>query len=342
MKVRFFNPGLSYQTHKSEIDRAIQSTLERGDLILRGDLEKFEERLAWYVGTKYAIGVGSGTDALYLCLLAKNIGPSDVVLCPSYTFRATPDVALRVGAKVKLYDYGEKPDLKGITVFMPAHIAGYVEPWMDEVIEDANSRGILVIEDAAQAIGAAPVKGWAACYSFYPAKILGCPGDGGAIATDDADLADWLRRARNHFKGEEGPVGLNSRLDNVWAAVLNVRLNHLAANIDARKRIAEGYDIAFEGLFTLPPKREVYQDYIIECASEDERDKLFDYLRDVSEIETMKNGYPFAAVLKKGPRTVEYESRSLRLPCNPDLSVDQIAYVIQEVQAFYKNKQQAK
>ena len=333
-KVRFFNPGLAYRNHKEEIDRAIQDTLDRGDLILRGDLEEFEAKLAKYVGTAHAVGVGSGTDALYLCLLAHGIGPDDTVLCPSYTFRATPDVALRVGAKVRLYDLGERPSLDGVTVFMPAHIAGHVEDWIPGAIREAHTKEILVIEDAAQAIGAAPVRGKAACYSFYPAKILGAPGDAGAIATDDPALADWLRRARNHFKGETGDVGLNSRLDNVWAAVLNIRIDQLPQNIEARKSVARRYDTAFADLCEIPAKREVYQDYIIGCKDAQECDALYGFLAEKG-VETMRNGYPFAKVLTKGPKTVEFEARSLRLPCNENITNEEVQYVIYNIKEYY-------
>lgn len=329
--IRFFNPGLAYQRERDEILPEIERVLSSGQLILRDDLEQFEESLAKYLGTKYAVGVANGTDAIYLCLLAHDVGSKDTVLCPSYTFRATPDCSLRLGAKVILYDHNERPSFDGITVWTPAHIAGEVPEWMGEAIEEAHEKGILVIEDAAQAIGAAPVRGKAATYSFYPAKILGCYGDGGAVATNDTELYDWLKRARNHFKGEAGPVGLNSRLDNLQAAVLNVKLKKLPAYIKRRKEIAETYDKALSGVVEVPNKLEVYQDYII---ATDRRDELFEYLAEHG-IETMKNGYPFAECLTKGPKTQEYEARSLRLPCNPELTDTEVEQIITAIQTFY-------
>jgi dTDP-4-amino-4,6-dideoxygalactose transaminase len=226
--VRFFDPGLSYSKIDKEVLGEIDRVLRAGKLILQDDVEIFERNFADYVGTKYAVGLNSGTDALLLSLMAYDIGVGDVILCPSYTFRATPDSGMRTGAEVILYDYNERPHFTSqITAWTPAWIAGEVPEWAGEAIAEAKAKGIIVIEDAAQAIGAAPVRGDTACYSFYPAKILGCYGDGGAIATNDPLAYEWLKRARNHFKGETGPVGLNSRLDNLQAAVLNVKMKYL-------------------------------------------------------------------------------------------------------------------
>lgn len=308
----------------------MQNVLARGDLILRKDLEEFERAFAEYVGTKYAVGVASGTDALLLSLKALGIGPGDKVLAPSYTFRATVEAIHHVGAEPVLYDMDGKAPPGKYAAVIPAHIAG-------ELLYPTFPKGeYFLIEDAAQAIGAGPVMGNAACYSFYPAKILGCFGDGGAIATNDEALYKKLKMMRNHFKGDWRPYGYNSRLDNLQAAVLNVRLKELPSAIGARKQIARRYDAALNGLVGLPSAREVYQDYIIECKNEKERDALYDFLLE-QEVETLKNGYPFPDALTKGPLTLVYEARSLRLPCNPDLEEDQVAYVIQCVQEYYKN-----
>jgi dTDP-4-amino-4,6-dideoxygalactose transaminase len=327
--IRFFNPGLSYSKIRDEVLAAIDNVLSGGRLILQKELEDFEEQFAAYVGTKYAVGVANGTDALFLSLMALGVDSEDTILCPSYTFRATVDSALRTGAEVKLYDHEERPNFEGITVWIPAHIAGEVPDWMEDATEECYERGITVIEDFAQAIGAAPVRGATACYSFYPAKILGCYGDGGAIATDNPVIADYLKRARNHFKGEHGPVGLNSRLDNLQAAVLSIKLKYLPENIYARKRVAKMYDAGLKGV-GLPNERQVYQDYIIyhEKAAE-----LFDFLKERG-IETMRNGYPFADGVEKGPKTLEYEEHSLRLPCNPDLEDEEVQRVIDTINEF--------
>lgn len=328
--VRFFNPGLNYSKIKHEVLPEIDRVLSEGKLILQEDLEVFEDAFAKYVGTKYSVGVANGTDAILLSLMALGVGADDTILCPSYTFRATVDSALRTGAEVILYDYQERPNFKGdVTVWIPAHIAGEIPEWMDEAVKDAEQNGVLIVEDFAQAIGAGPVRGRTACYSFYPAKILGCYGDGGAVATDNPIVYEYLKRARNHFKGETGPVGLNSRLDNVQAAVLNIKLKHLPKYIFRRKQIAQMYDKGLKKV-GLPKERQVYQDYIIEVEN---AGKLYLYLKEKG-IETMMNGYPFAEGIQKGPKTVAYEKNSLRLPCNPDLTDSEIKYVIKHINSY--------
>lgn len=323
--IRFFDPGASYLKIKPEIDAAIQDVLARGDLILRKDVEEFEKSLAEYVGMAHAVAVNSGTDALYLSLLAYGVGPLHIVLCPSYTFRATVDSAWRTGALVTLYDIDEVPNFAGITVWMPAYIAGEIPEWLEAKMAEAKEKNIIVIEDAAQAIGAAPVRGGAACYSFYPAKILGAYGDAGAVATDNPFIADYLRRARNHFKGEQGPVGLNSRMDNIQAAVLNVKMKYLKVAIARRKEIGDKYSEAFG---TKP--RAVYQDFIIEAKDVPGLKKHLEELG----IETMDNGYPFAEVFTKKPKTIEYEAHSLRIPCNPDLTDPEVEHIIASVKSY--------
>ncbi len=328
--VRFFNPGLAYQQMKHEIQPEMERVLITGQLILRQDVEDFERNLAEYVGTKYALGVASGTDALFLTLKSLGIGPGDEVICPSYTFRATIEAVHMVGAIAVLADIGE--DWKEYRTFktkaiIPAHIAGEHLNWQSE-------DGIIMIEDACQAIGVQPVKGIAACYSFYPAKLLGCYGDGGGIATNDEELYRKLKGFRNHFKDDWTSYGWNSRLDNLQAAVLNVKIKHLPENIKRRKEIALKYDSKLPEQIARPVEREVYQDYIITFQTEKERDDVYDFLKE-KEIETMKNGYPFPKANPKGPKTLDYEARSLRLPCNETLTDEEVMEVIQAIHEFY-------
>lgn len=328
-KVRFFDPARSYRKIKPEIDAVMQDVLDRGDLILRKDVEQFEENLASVVGTKHAVAVASGTDALILSLKAAGIKPGDRVLAPSYTFRATVEAIHHVGAIPVLYDLGDtefNADVQGILV---AHIAGEISESLESLLLLAQSLNIPLIEDAAQAITAATVRGVAATYSFYPAKILGCYGDGGAVCTNDDKLAAEVRLLRNHCKGDWGPYGYNSRLDNLQAAVLNVKLKHLAGDIQARKYIARRYDAALVGV-GLPPMRDVYQDYIIWCHV---RDELREFLTGRG-IESMDNGYPFPSALTKGPATLLLEANTLRIPCNPDMTDEEIDAVIHTINDF--------
>lgn len=329
MKVRFFDPAKNYLKIKPEIDHAMQDVLARGDLILRKDVEEFEAAFAAYVGTVYAVGVASGTDALILSLVAAGLEPGEKVLVPSYTFRATIEAVHHAGGIPVLYDLmGEVVIDPSIRFFIPAHIAG-------EVSKYELPPHMIVIEDAAQAVGAAPVTGLTACYSFYPAKILGCYGDGGAIATNDKALYEKLKIMRNHFKGDWGPMGYNSRLDNLQAAVLNVKIKYLPEAIAMRKQIAEYYDKELAAVVTIPKVRQVYQDYIITLKSPEERKDLAHFLFE-NGIETLDNGYPFPIETPKQPLAEAYEQQSLRIPCNPDLTFEETAYVAKKINDYFK------
>lgn len=333
--IRFWNPAADYLKYKEEYDSVMQDVLSRGDLILRKDVEEFEEKLAKYVGTKYAVSVASGTDALILSLKAAGLQSGDKVLVPSYSFRATAEAVVHAGGVPVVYDFEAFQGFQeGIKYWIPAHIAGEVKT-NEKAFELASKLGITVIEDACQAIGAAPVRGLTACYSFYPAKILGCYGDGGAIATNDEALYEKLKILRNHNKGDWHEVGYNSRLDNLQAAVLNVKIQRLPQYIARRKEIAEIYDEAFAPLpIRLPTKREVYQDYIIELSDKAECIAMYSFLASKG-VETLHNGYPYPDIAPKGPKTLEYEARSLRLPCNPDMDPEEVSYVVDCIQEFY-------
>lgn len=341
LKVRFFNPALNYQKHKVEIDSEIQRVLSAGDLILRKDVETFEQILANFVGTKYAVGLNSGTDALYLALVAAGIKPGDEVLLPSHTFVATAQVVAQMGAVPVLYDldgilnFGEKTK-----AVMMAHIAGeFASPIMEELINITNTKGIVLIEDACQALGAvqngkkAGSFGIAGCFSFYPAKILGAYGDAGALVTNDEALAEEVRELRNHYKKDYSKWGINSRLDNIQAAILNVKIKYLTEALALRKSIATQYLRAFKDIpgLELPRTTEgrVWQDFVVRTAK---RDELYSFLKGKG-IETMKNEYPFP--IPKLPQSLEYEAQTLRLPCNELLSDEEVLYIIDSVKEFY-------
>lgn len=327
MKVRFFDPGLGYSKIKTEIDAEMQRVLAGGDLILRQDVDKFEENLAAYVGTKYAVAVASGTDALILSLVAAGIGLDDEVITSSYTFRATIEAICHVGAIPILADLGEdwrKYKSYNTKAVIPCHIAGEVQYWETDPT-------IPMIEDACQAIGATPVRGLAAAYSFYPAKILGCYGDGGGIATNSEEMYLKLKQLRNHDKGAWAEVAYNSRLDNIQAAVLNVKIKYLPDAIKRRKEIAQMYDTGITHVLVKKPSiRDVYQDYIIESSVVID---LQTYLWNAG-IETMFNGYPFPAMYPKKQKAREYEHRSLRLPCNENLTNEEVQFVIDTINGY--------
>ena len=265
MKIRFFNPGLGYRKIKPDIDEAIHRILDRGDLILREDVEQFEENLARYVGTKYAVALNSGTDALVLALKAAGLGRSIwSVSVPAHTFKATAGAVKTVAydANIDVYDLGEMPDDPDIAVV--AHIAGELYP-----IPTAQ---YAVIEDAAQALGAVKnPTSLAQTWSFYPAKILGAYGDAGALTTNDKNVYEYVKEARNHFKTDNQEFGINSRMDNLQAAVLNVKFKYLPEFLGRREEIAEMYyeglkDLEESGKIKLPNRQKgrVYQDFILQ------------------------------------------------------------------------------
>lgn len=327
MKVPFVNYGLAYRKIKPEIDSAIQDCLNRGDLILRKDVEEFEENLAKFVGKKYAVGLNSGTDALYLSLKVLGISPGNEVITSSHTFVATVQVIKQLGAIPVLVDLDEDwldHITKNTKVVIPVHIAGEVMDWGYSVTP--------MIEDACQSLGAKGVgKGIIQCWSFYPAKLLGAYGDAGAITTDDETIYNEIKESRNHYKKDYSKWGINSRMDNIQAAILNVKIKHLPEALKRREAIAMRYIYNLPGGI-LPQNSEgrVWQDFIIRI---NKRDELYDFLKE-NEIETMKNEYPFP--IPKLPKSVQYEKETLRLPICPELTDSQIDYVIKKI---YENIQ---
>ena len=336
-KVRFFDPAKGYKKIKKEIDSEIHRVLGAGDLILRADVEKFEATLAAYCGTKFAVALNSGTDALYLALWAFGIKPGDEVLVPAHTFVATAQVVAQLGATPVLYDLDATIIISEKTkAIIPAHITGEFGANMKSLMSIARPKGIKVIEDACQALGAvqegqrAGSIGDAGCFSFYPAKILGAYGDAGALVTNDETLANEVRELRNHYKKDYSKWGINSRMDNLQAAVLNVRFRYHNLALMKRAAIAEMYR-ALNGVVGLPNYVEgrVWQDYVIRT---EKRDALYDFLK-AAGVETMKNEYPFP--MPKPPLSLKYESETLRLPCNENLTDKEVLYVIETIKKFY-------
>jgi dTDP-4-amino-4,6-dideoxygalactose transaminase len=277
--------------------------------VYRGDLRRFEVSLAGFVGVKHAVGVSSGYDALHLSLVAAGIGPGDEVVTVAHTFVATISAIVNCGATPVLVDVGPDhnmdPDrvaraLTGRTkALLPVHLNGRVCD-MEPLLALAERHGLTVIEDAAQALGAtyrgrkAGSFGRAGCFSFYPFKLLGGFGDGGAVTTDDPDLARAVRLMR--YNGEDRETGeyhyhgRTALLDNVQAAVLEVKLGHLSSWIAHRQAVAARYRRGLEGIgdlrlphFQDPRRVDVYQNYVVRTG---DREPLRATLRE-SGIETL-------------------------------------------------------
>src|SRR5579872_133098 len=259
-----------YQTLAPEIDEALKRVCTKGDFILGGAVEKFEAAFAEHSGAKHCIGVASGTDALHLILRALGIGPGDEVVLPANTFIATAQAVWNAGASPVLVDCDPRAATIDVSAaadaitartkaIMPVHLYGQPAD-MDPLLALARTRGLHVIEDAAQAHGAAyrgrrcGSMGIAAGFSFYPGKNLGAYGDGGAITTNDDALAQEIRLLRNWgstVKYVHTKMGFNSRLDTMQAAVLQVKLPHLDAWNDRRNALAAAYRTGLAGCESL-------------------------------------------------------------------------------------------
>jgi dTDP-4-amino-4,6-dideoxygalactose transaminase len=259
MSIPVSNPKANYEAHKDEINAAVARVLASGRYIGGEEVEAFEEEWAAFVGTRYAIGVGSGTDALTMVLRALGIGPGDDVIVPSFTCTATVAPIVLVGATPVFWDVDLRTrTLKrgGITkntkAIIPVHLYGTLTN-MDWLLDFAEINGLWVIEDACQAHGASDLLerqagsfGIAGCFSHYPTKNLAGLGDGGSITTNNAQLAEKLRSMRQYgWDGNRDSQILagQSRLDPIQAAILRVKLRYLKSENRVRRRIATHYNL---------------------------------------------------------------------------------------------------
>jgi dTDP-4-amino-4,6-dideoxygalactose transaminase len=295
MNVPFVDLGAQLAALEPELGETVRRVLAGGAFILGPELERFEEEFARYCGVDCCVGVASGLDALVLSLEACGVGPGDEVITAANTFIATVFAVERTGATPVLVDCD--PDTRcldagaaeaAITartrVLLPVHLYGRLAA-PAEIAELARRHGLAMVEDAAQAHGAASAGrragsfGRAGCFSFYPAKNLGACGDGGAVVTGDAELAERLRRSRNYGQAEKNrhvALGVNSRLDSLQAAILRLKLRRLDAWNEARRRAAETYDrllAEVPGVEAPPPTPErtahVYHLYVVRVAARD-------------------------------------------------------------------------
>ena len=363
-KVRFVNPSRNYEMIKDEIDHAYFEVMSKGDLIDRGQLKQFEENLARFVGTKYAVGLNSGYDALHMSLRAVGIGPGDEVIIPAHTFVATCSAVVNVGATPVLIDVASdfnidvnkiEEVLSDITkAVIPVHLSGYMAD-MDSIMEIAKKNHLIVIEDACQSLGSsiygkgAGSWGLTGCWSFYPFKILGGYGDGGAITTNDPEVATFARRMR--YNGEDRETGeycghgFTCLLDNLQAAFLDVKLRHLPSWIIRRKQIAKRYQEALSGIpdlllphYNKPGFDHVYQNYTIRSRQGSD---FSEYLKKngVEVLTQFRVPYYKHKALRledRGfPETEAISREVCSLPMNVEITDDEIDYVIQVVRSFY-------
>jgi dTDP-4-amino-4,6-dideoxygalactose transaminase len=359
--IPFIDLRTQYATIRAEIEPAVLGVLERCEYILGPEVAAFEEEFAAYSGAKHGIGVNSGTSALHLALLAADVGPGDEVVTTPFTFVATVAAILYAGARPILADIDPAtltldperfraaitPRTKAV---IPVHIHGHPAD-MDPIAEIARARGIVVIEDAAQAHGAryhdrpAGSLGDIACFSFYPGKNLGACGEGGMIVTDDDEVAHKLRMLRDwgqEKKYQHVMKGFNARLEGVQGAALRVKLRHLEAWTEARRERAALYDrLLRDADVTTPAQmpwaRHVYHVYAIRTPG---RDALQAALLE-REIQTGIH-YPQPVHLLEGYRDLGYDDgdfpvaeraavETLSLPMYPELPLDWVEEVASAV-----------
>jgi len=366
-KVGFYGHVRQYHNLKDEIDAAIHEVLESGSFVMGPKLKQFETELAAYCNAKEAVGVNSGTDALWLVFMALGIGPGDEVITIANTFFATAEAIWIAGATAVFVDCEPKtcnidtnliegaitPKTKAI---VPVHLYGQPAN-MGAVAAIARRHNLLVIEDNAQAIGARGADfalgelSDAMCASFIIQKNLGCFGDGGAVVTNRPEVAERVRKLRNHgsLKRSHHSMGYNSRLDDLQAAVLSVKLKHLDRWNDLRRAFAAQYDEGLKGTslklpFALSGYRHIYHLYVVET---EKRDNLQEYLnaRGITALTHypiaihQQEGYPWG----KGARIVgslkhaeASAARVLSLPMYPELTREEVQTVIDAVIAWDK------
>ncbi len=363
--IPFFNYRGAFTAQEDAYLEILRDVIRRGAFIQQKDLADFETHLAAYLGVEHAIGVANATDGLVMALKVAGVGPGDEVLFPSHTMVATAAAVAHCGAVPVPVECGDDhlmdaSDLsRALTprtrCVMPVQLNGRTCD-MDAIGAFAREHGLCIVEDAAQALGStfrgrhAGTFGVAAAFSFYPAKILGCFGDGGAVVTADTAAAARIRRLRDHGRDDSGETrewGFNSRLDNFQAAVLDFQFREYAAIIARRRQLASLYDELLRDLpqLRLPPAPDadprhfdVYQNYEIES---DRRDALRAHLKDAG-IGTLlpwggKPVHQFGDLQLRGalPRTDRLFERVLMLPMNMMLSDDDVRYVAGQIREFH-------
>lgn len=370
MTVGFHNLVRQYHSLKPAIDAAIQEVLESGIYVLGPKLEKFERELAGYCRMKHAVGVNSGTDALWLVLKALGVGPGDEVIVTANTYFATAEAIWITGATAVFVDIGPEthniePGLIEPAVtdrtkaIIPVHLYGQPAP-MREVAAIARKHKLLVIGDCAQALGARGDDfrlgelSDAMCASFTPQKTLGSYGDGGAILTNHPELAERVQKLRNHGSPHSGTysMGYNSRLDELQAAVLSVKIKELDRWIDQRRKIAEEYQNGLAGTslrlpLALAGFRPTYQFFVVET---EQRDDLQAYLaaKGITAIVHypraihQQEGFPWgmnARMAGSLEHTGRAAGRVLSLPLYAEMTGEEIEYIIRTVTAWEKARQ---
>jgi UDP-2-acetamido-2-deoxy-ribo-hexuluronate aminotransferase len=371
-KIQMVDLSAQYDKIKPSIDQAVLDVIANAQFINGPDVTAFKEDLEKYLGVKHVIPCANGTDALQIAMMALGLQPGDEVITPSFTYIATTEVIALLGLKPVFVEVNkdtfcidEKAIENAITsktkAIVPVHLYGQAAN-MNAIMEIAKKHNLFVVEDNAQAIGSdyhltdgRVVKtgtiGNIGCTSFFPSKNLGCYGDGGALFTNDDELAKKIKMIANHgqsVKYVHDVVGCNSRLDTIQAAILRIKLRHLDNYIDARRTVASKYDEAFasvEGVqipFRSEDSKHVFHQYTLTLEGHD-RDGLSEFLAS-KDIPSMIY-YPIPAHRQKmfehfGSGNLKLETtdwltdRVISLPIHTEMQEDQQDYIIENVLAY--------
>jgi len=373
MKVEFYGHVRQYHNIKAEIDANIKTVLESGQYVMGPMLKRFEGELAGYHGTKYAVGLGNGTDAIWLALMALGVGAGDEVITHANTFFATAEAIWIAGATAVLVDCDPQtkcidpakieaavtPSTKAI---VPVHLYGQCAD-MTAIRKIADKHKLYVIEDNAQAIGASGA-GFkigelsdAATTSFIIQKNLGTFGDSGALVTNNEKIDSTVRRLRNHGSTARNvhSYGFNSRLDDLHAGILSAKLKHIDEYNDLRRKWAARYTAGFKGAtnFTLPFEkagyRHVFHLYVIETKKAAARDSFLKFLNDngidakthYSIAIHKQAGYPWGKGARVQGSVANAEQNAdacISLPMFPELTEQEVDYVVAKVVEWDKGQ----
>lgn len=373
MNISFYGHVKQYNSIKNEIDANVQKVIESNSYVMGPMLKQFEEEFADYTGLKYAIGVGNGTDAIWLTILALGLKSGDEIITVANTFFATAEAIWIAGCKVVLVDCDEKsrlidpvkvaaavgPKTKAV---IPVHLYGQCAS-MREIHSIAEKNNLKIIEDNAQAIDATGDNfkigelSDAVTTSFIIQKNLGTFGDGGAVYTNNPDINSEVRRLHNHgsIKRDAHSFGFNSRLDDIHAAVLSAKLRHIKEWSDLRRKLAARYTTGLKDVKSItipyekPGYRHVYHLYVIETNDVEDRNKLLNYLINKGiDAKThysipihKQEGFPWGkdAEIRGSLKNAEKNSAScISLPMYPELTESEIDYVVEAVKSWDRDK----
>ncbi|MDP4274900.1 MAG: DegT/DnrJ/EryC1/StrS family aminotransferase [Bacteroidota bacterium] len=373
-KIEMVDLKSQYQHLKADIDEAIQNVINSAVFIKGSEVFNFENELANYLGVQHVISCGNGTDALQIALMGLGLQKADEIITSDFTFISTAETIGLLGfdpvfAEVDTNTFNISPSFieKVITsrtkAIVPVHLFGQCSD-MDEIMRIASEYHLQVVEDAAQALGAeytfadgavkkAGTIGKIGCTSFFPSKNLGCYGDGGAIFTNDDELAENLRSIANHgmkVRYYHERLGVNSRLDAIQAAILRVKLRHLDEYNQARQKVADFYDHAFAGLPELmvpqrnPHSTHIFNQYTLVLEDSSSRDHLKEFLNS-KEIPSMIY-YPVPLHLQNAfkylgygpgdfPDTERLCKSVISLPMHTELDEEQLDFITKSVLEFF-------